>query len=137
MTGSYVRENRRGKTSHDSYPALLLHPKTTNQAQGEAYGFHLGWSGNHKIVAEKMADGRSYVQMGELLFPGEIVLDKGQYYQTPTLFASYTDQGLSVLSQQFHEYVRSHIIRQSVHDKPRPVHYNTTGMWTKNSIHKA
>ncbi|MGY0563415.1 MAG: alpha-galactosidase [Paraglaciecola chathamensis] len=123
--GSYVRENRRGKTSHDSYPALLLHPKTTNQAQGEAYGFHLGWSGNHKIVAEKMADGRSYVQMGELLFPGEIVLEKDQSYQTPTLFASYTDQGLSVLSQQFHQYVRTHIIRQSVHDKPRPVHYNT------------
>jgi alpha-galactosidase len=133
--GSYVRENRRGKTSHDSYPALLLHPKTTNQAQGEAYGFHLGWSGNHKIVAEKMADGRAYVQMGELLFPGEISLDSGQRYQSPTLFASYSNEGLSALSRQFHRYVRSHIIRQSVHDKPRPVHYNTwEGIYFKHDL---
>lgn len=133
--GSYVRENRRGKTSHDSYPALLLHPKSTNQAQGEAYGFHLGWSGNHKIVAEKMADGRAYVQMGELLFPGEISLASGQSYQSPTLFASYSDQGLSALSRQFHRYVRRHIIRQSVHDKPRPVHYNTwEGIYFKHDL---
>lgn len=123
--GSYVRENRRGRTSHDSFPGLIMRTKNTDQLQGEAYGFHLGWSGNHKIVAEKMGDGRAYVQMGELLLPGEIILQKGQSYQSPTLYASYSNQGLSSLSQQYHQYVRSHLIRQTVKNKPRPVHYNT------------
>lgn len=123
--GSYVRENRRGRTSHDSFPGLIMRTKTTDQLHGEAYGFHLGWSGNHKIIAEKMADGRAYVQMGELLLPGELKLQKGQCYESPTLYASYTGDGLSNLSQQFHSYVRNNLIRQQVRDKPRPVHYNT------------
>lgn len=123
--GSYVRENRRGRTSHDSFPGLIMRTKATDQLQGEAYGFHLGWSGNHKIVAEKMADGRAYVQMGELLLPGEITLEKGKSYTSPTLYASYTNNGLSALSQQYHQYVRKHLIRTSVKNKPRPVHYNT------------
>lgn len=123
--GSYVRENRRGRTSHDSFPGIIMRTKTTDQLQGEAYGFHLGWSGNHKIVAEKMGDGRAYVQMGELLLPGEMILDKGQSYTSPTLYASYSSKGLSGLSQQYHHYVRKHLIRQSVKNKPRPVHYNT------------
>ena len=123
--GSYVRENRRGRTSHDSFPGLIMRTKATDQLQGEAYGFHLGWSGNHKIVAEKMGDGRAFVQMGELLLPGEIVLQQGETYISPTLYASYTSQGLSALSQQYHQYVRKHLIRESVKNKPRPVHYNT------------
>ena len=123
--GSYVRENRRGRTSHDSFPGLIMRTKATDQLQGEAYGFHLGWSGNHKIVAEKMGDGRAYVQMGELLLPGEMVLQQGESYSSPTLYASYTNNGLSALSQQYHRYVRSHLIRQSVKNKARPVHYNT------------
>jgi alpha-galactosidase len=123
--GSYVRENRRGRTSHDSFPGLIMRTKVTDQLQGEAYGFHLGWSGNHKIIAEKMGDGRAYVQMGELLLPGEIILQKGESYHSPSLYASYTRQGLSGLSQQYHRYVRKHLIRPSVKSKPRPVHYNT------------
>jgi alpha-galactosidase len=123
--GSYVRENRRGRTSHDSFPGLIMHTKSTDQLQGEALGFHLGWSGNHKIVADKMGDGRAYVQMGELLLPGEVTLEKNEIYNSPTLYASYTHKGLSGLSQQYHQYVRKHLTRESVRNKPRPVHYNT------------
>lgn len=133
--GSYVRENRRGRTSHDSFPGLIMHTKATDENQGEAYGFHLGYSGNHKIVAEKMADGRACVQMGELLLPGELSLVKDESYHSPTLYASYTKNGLSELSQQFHRYVRTHLIRQSVRDKPRPVHYNTwEGIYFKHDM---
>jgi alpha-galactosidase len=63
--------------------------------------------------------------MGELLLPGEIILQKGQSYNSPTLYASYTSEGLSALSQQYHQYVRKNLIRPAVKNKPRPVHYNT------------
>ncbi|MDP5029751.1 MAG: alpha-galactosidase [Paraglaciecola sp.] len=133
--GAYARENRRGRTSHDAFPGLIMRSKATTELVGEAFGFHLGWSGNHKILAEKMADGRAYVQLGELLLPGEIQLQHGESYSSPVLYACYSDQGLSGLSQQYHRYVRQHLIRTEVKNKPRPVHYNTwEGIYFKHDM---
>ena len=123
--GSYVRENRRGKTSHDTFPGLIAYPQGTGELQGECYGYHLGASANHKLRAELMADGRSYVQFGELLFPGEVVLGEGESYTTPVLYTGFGSDGFSSLSQQFHQYIRSNILQHSAESKPRPVHYNT------------
>ncbi|HAI72962.1 MAG TPA: alpha-galactosidase, partial [Alteromonas australica] len=49
--GSYVRENRRGKTSHDTFPGLIAFPQHTGELLGECFGFHLGASANHKLRA--------------------------------------------------------------------------------------
>ena len=124
-TGSYVRENRRGRTSHDNFPGLLAHPKDTDETSGEVFGFHLGWSGNHRTVAEKLPDGRALVQMGECLLPGEIILAGGETYQTPALYAAHSTRGFSGMSQKFHHYVRNHLQSEAAKGKPRPVHYNT------------
>ena len=123
--GSYVRENRRGKTSHDTFPGLIAYPDGTNEQVGDCFGFHLGASANHKLRAEVMADGRSYVQFGELLFPGEITLNAGESYTSPVLYTGFGNQGFSSLSQQFHQFVRTSILTFNATDKPRPVHYNT------------
>lgn len=123
--GCLLRENRKGKTSHDTYPALLVQQDTTTELQGECYGFHLGWSGNHRLRAELTAEGRRYVQLGELLLPGEVSLVQGQQYQSPVLYFSYSEAGFSRLSQQFHHYVRRHLLTRAQQEKVRPVHYNT------------
>jgi len=125
FTGSYTRENRCGRTSHDSFPGLVIKGSSTNERQGEAYAFHLGWSGNHRLQSEILADGRGYVQMGELLMPGEIILGAEESYQSPDLYAGFSASGLSRLSQQFHQYVRGNIITPQAKQKPRPIHYNT------------
>lgn len=125
VTGAFARENRRGRTSHASFPGLILHQRNTTEQSGLAYGFHLGWSGNHKLVAEKLNDGRVQVQMGECLFPGEIQLEKGENYQTPWVYGSFSGAGFTALSQNFHNYVRQQVAREHVNSKPRPVHYNT------------
>lgn len=125
FSGSYVRENRRGRTSHDAFPGLILHSTHANETQGDAYGFHLGWSGNHRVVAEKNSDGRTLVQMGELFLPEELSLATGERYTTPTLYASFSATGFTTLSQQFHRFVRHNILRPTLTAKPRPVHYNT------------
>lgn len=125
MPGTYVRENMRGRTSHDSFPGLLAHPGTTQETSGDAYGFHLGWSGNHRIASERLYDGRSFVQMGERLIDGEIILGKGDSYSTPAMFASFSAYGFSGLSQNFQAFVRQNLLADRVKNKPRPVHYNT------------
>tara|TARA_R110001592_G_C13153904_1_gene748356 strand:+ start:694 stop:2832 length:2139 start_codon:yes stop_codon:yes gene_type:complete len=123
--GSFVRENRKGKTSHDNFPGLVMHNSHTHEQAGECYGFHLGWSGNHKMRAELLPEGRSYVQLGELLMPGEVVLAPQQSYQSPMLYAAYSDQGFSGLSHCFHQYVRRELLSPKLSKTPRPIHYNT------------
>ncbi|WP_282110910.1 alpha-galactosidase [Shewanella algicola] len=123
--GSFVRENRKGKTSHDNFPGMVMHNKLTHEQGGECYGFHLGWSGNHKMRAELLAEGRSYAQLGELLMPGELALAPNESYTSPTLYTAYSNQGFSGLSHHFHQFVRQSLITDKVRQKPRPVHYNT------------
>jgi len=123
--GSFLRENRKGKTSHDNFPGVLVHSHNTSEQQGECYGFHLGWSGNHRSRVELLAEGRSYLQMGELLLPGEVTLLAGESYQSPTLYASWSGEGFSALSRNFHSFVRNHLLSKAQRQKPRPVHYNT------------
>lgn len=125
FTGAFVRENRRGRTSHDNFPGLLLADKGTTQNFGDCFGFHLGWSGNHKLRLELLTDGRRYIQMGELLSPGEVTLAKDEFYETPLLYASYSAKGFNELSHQFHSFVRSQILSPPQQRKPRPVHFNT------------
>lgn len=125
VLGSFVRENRKGKTSHDAFPGLLMHNENTGEQHGECFGFHLGWSGNNKLRAELLAEGRRYVQMGELLLPGELTLEAGQSYQSPAIYCSFSSDGFSALSRNFHRYVRANLLTQAQREKIRPVHYNT------------
>ncbi|GGW81054.1 alpha-galactosidase [Alteromonas halophila] len=123
--GSYVRENRRGKTSHDTFPGFITCAPFTSELQGECYGFHLGSSGNHRTRVELMADGRAYAQLGELLLPGEVTLTSGDSYTSPVLYVGYSHAGFGHLSRQFHHYIRANVLSHTPDVKPRPVHYNT------------
>ncbi|MEO0883516.1 MAG: alpha-galactosidase, partial [Pseudomonadota bacterium] len=125
FTGSYVRENKRGRTSHDTVLALLAARQETTEHAGTCFGFHLGWSGNSRLRVDRLNDGRTFVQLGELLWPGELNLEPGETYRTPTLFTAHTEDGLSALSQKFHRHARDSVLDGRLRKKPRPIHYNT------------
>ena len=122
---TYLRENRSGRTSHFSYPAILLAATDTNESTGEVYGFHLAFSGNHRIRVDSLTDGRVLVSLGALLLPGEVRLAPGETYASPEIVAAYSGQGLSKLSRKFHDHVRTKLLSPEMRAKPRPVHYNT------------
>jgi alpha-galactosidase len=123
--GGYIRENRRGRTSHDSFPAVIMCNAATTENAGEAYGIHLAWSGNHRVRVDTLNDGSVFASMGALLFPGEIRLAAGESYNSPPILASYSAQGLSAMSRQFHIHVREKLLRPATRNRPRPVHYNS------------
>jgi len=123
--GAYVRENRSGRTSHDSFPGIVVHTEDTNESSGSAYGLHLGWSGNHQLRIEEQHTGQAYAQLGELFFPGEMSLEPGEKYCSPTLYGTSTDHGFSAISESFHGYVRASLTDKRVRHKVRPVHFNT------------
>ena len=123
--GSQVRENRHGRTSHDTFPGVIIAEPTTDESHGLAFGFHLGWSGNHRLAVETLNDGRGLVMLEALFLPGEVQLAPGESLTTPALYASVSSAGLSGLSQAFHRYLRSRPQHDRLRQKPRPVHYNS------------
>lgn len=120
----FVLENRRGRTSHEHFPALIAGTQKFGEQHGEVWGAHLGWSGNHRLKCEVKTDGRRYLQAEALYLPGEIALEEGETLHTPWLYASHSTQGLNGMSQQFHRFLRDEVIRFPG-NKPRPVHLNT------------
>ena len=123
--GQWVRENRRGRTSHDAFPGVIVTEAAATETQGLAFGFHLGWSGNHRLVVETLHDGRGVASFGALWLPGEMRLAPAASITTPPLFASVCDAGLTGLSQQFHRYLRGRPAHARLRAKPRPVHFNS------------
>lgn len=79
-TGLWMQESRRGRTSHDRSPTLVL------TSGSETLALHLGWSGNHVIAVDLLDDGRRLVHAGELFEPGEMSLVRGVPYKSPTLY---------------------------------------------------
>lgn len=120
--GSLLAENRRGRTSHESPPMLFTGKRGFDEWSGEVWGAHLAWSGNHTMLAERLADGRRYLQVGELLHPGEVVLEPGESYTTPETIAVYSPHGLNIASQAFHRSLRALPNHPST---PRPILLNT------------
>ncbi|ASK26803.1 alpha-galactosidase [Neisseria chenwenguii] len=120
--GAFVQENRHGRTSHEYWPGMVVGSEGFNQEHGRVWGLHLAWSGNHRIRADVLIDGRRHAQLENLYLPGEIVLAQGESHSTPWVYGTYSDRGLNKMSNQFHDHVRRHIVR--FRSAKRPVHLN-------------
>ena len=123
--GAYLRENRAGRTSHKTFPGLIVHTDDMTEHQGSGYGLHLGWSGNYRLRVDEFGDGRSSAQLGELFLPGEMTLAPGESYESPLLYGASSDAGFNRLSQAFHRYVRARLTDERVQGKLKPVHFNS------------
>ncbi|MEZ5871944.1 MAG: glycoside hydrolase family 36 N-terminal domain-containing protein, partial [Nitratireductor sp.] len=123
--GLTKRENRRGRTSHEAFPGMVMLSKNTSEQQGPCLGLHLGWSGNHRIILERLSTGDIQIQAGVLLFSGEAVLGPGETMETPPLYVAHSDHGLNAMSQKLHTHVRTHVLKFPQPSKPRPVTVNT------------
>lgn len=122
--GRLVRESRKGRPAHDGFPSMLAGEKGFSERSGQVWGIHLGWSGNHRLLAETLDDGTRQIQLGELLMPGEMILEKGQTYRTPPAYGCHA-VGTDALARCFHRFVRNRILPERANTVTRPVHYNT------------
>ncbi|HEY9357198.1 MAG TPA: alpha-galactosidase [Arthrobacter sp.] len=119
-TGTHLRENRKGRTGADS--AYILHAGTPGFGfgNGDVWGVHTAWSGNHQHYAERVFSGEQLLGGGELLLPGEVRLGRHDRYQGPWIYASY-GAGLDEVARRFHAHVRARTPRVSAE---RPVTLN-------------
>ncbi|AYY15317.1 alpha-galactosidase [Actinobacteria bacterium YIM 96077] len=119
--GTHVRENRRGRTGLDASLVLAAGEQGFGFRRGEVWAMHVGWSGNHRVLAERTPQGESILAGGELLLPGEVRLAPGEKYTTPWIYGAYGD-GLDEVSRRFHDHLRA---RPGHPRSPRPVTLNT------------
>lgn len=120
--GAWTAENRSGRTSHEHPPYLWVFDAHAGEATGHVWGLHTAWSGNHVAYAERLSDGRRYVQMGELFHPGEICVYPGDRFDTPDIVGVHSDDGITKASWGFHRYAKRISPRR---ERVRPVHINT------------
>lgn len=114
----------RGTSSHHHNPFVILCDKDTTEDFGNAYGVSFIYSGGFKIQMEKdQVDGIRLVcglDDEEFLWK----LAPGETFVTPEAALSYSEKGLTVLSDQFQKAYHANLIRSPWKDKKRPTLVN-------------
>lgn len=122
-TGLWARDSWEGRSGHNFTITQLALTNQTNFSSGEVWSIALGWSGNSAHYIERQYDGSQWMGAGEIFMPGEVILETGGSYQAPTLYASYSPDGLDAVAANYHRSLR----QRDRHPKtPRPL---TLNMW--------
>ena len=119
--GIRYRENRTGRTGHEHFPGLLVAVRGATNAQGEVYGFHYGWSGGHRMIAEELPDGRRQVQFGHA---SRMEAGAATAFETAPLYMVYSNDGLNGCAVAFQRHLRDRLVTWAKPNAQRPVHYN-------------
>ncbi|MDC7231884.1 MAG: alpha-galactosidase [Spirochaetales bacterium] len=116
--------SRRGVSSSDHNPFFVLAAGNTDENAGGCYGFSLVYSGSHSCRIEQSPQNQLRVQMGIQDEGFRWLLNDGEDFHTPEGVLSFSDEGLSSLSRNFHRFVQNHIVRGYWQYKERPVLIN-------------
>ena len=119
--GIRYRENRTGRTGHEHFPGLIIPCVGAKNTGGEAYAFHYGWSGGHRMIAEELPDGRRQIQWGHA---ARMETKPSTRFATAPLYLTYSRTGLNGCAVAFQRHIRDRVVSWPKPSKPRPVHYN-------------
>ena len=119
--GMRYRENRTGRTGHEHFPGLVIPCFGGTNTQGQAYAFHYGWSGGHKMIAEELPDGRRQVQWGHA---ARMETAPATLFTSAKLYVTYSGEGLNGCGVSFQRHLRDRIVTWTTPERARPVHYN-------------
>lgn len=105
--GSTIRQSRRGRPGHDAPTAIVLSEGKPRWGEGRVWAVHVAWSADVTYRIDRITDSVTQIGGGEMLRPGEIVLDPGQELAAPGVLFAHSSQGLDGLSDAFHTMMRA------------------------------
>ena len=114
----------KGATSlHNSNMLFLARPETT-EAQGEAIGAALVYSGNFtaQVHVDSHRYSRVFLGLNDVDF--QWTMAPGETFVTPEAVTVYSDAGLDGMSAQFHRVCAEHLVRGKYAKAPRPILLN-------------
>ncbi len=126
--GNYTVGSRRGASSHQYNPAVIVARPDTTEEAGGCCGMMFVYSGNFLCEAEKDQFNLTRVVMG---LGGEgfhYPLEQGEELAVPESVLAYSGQGFGELSNLFHRCIREHICRGKYSREIRPVLINSWEM---------
>ena len=121
QAGMHCRENRTGRTGHEHFPGLIVPDRGATNCKGDTHGFHYGWSGGHKMIAEELADGRRQIQFGHA---AGTEAEAGRSFHTAPLYLTFSSKGINGCARSFQRHVRKHIVKFPDQRSQRQVHFN-------------
>ena len=114
----------RGSSSSHYNPSAILCDRTATEDVGDAYGFAYVYSGDFLFEAEK--DQNNTTRLVCAIHPEDFTwkLQPGEDFWTPEILMTYSADGFARLSNNFHEFIRKHIVRGKWRDIRRPILIN-------------
>ncbi|QKE72760.1 alpha-galactosidase [Arthrobacter citreus] len=114
----------RGSSSHQHNPFIALKRKETTETQGEVYSFNFIYSSNFLANIEVDQYDTTRVLMGIHPFRFTWKLSENEHFQSPEVVMVYSENGLSGMSQTYHDLYRNHLIRGKWKNADRPILIN-------------
>lgn len=122
--GIQAIDSRRGHSSHNHNPFVVLKRPSATEQQGTVIGFSLIYSGNFRIQAEADTMDVTRITMGIHPSGFDWKLEAEESFQTPEAVMVYSDNGLNGMSRTFHKLYRKRLARGYWRDRPRPILLN-------------
>ena len=117
-------ESRRGSSSHQNNPFVIFSSKNCDEKVGSCYGAAFVYSGNFTTSMEKTQIGTTRFVMGINPENFAYTLNNGESFQAPEVIHSFSNEGFSRLSQNYHNVIRKHLFRGKYADAQRPILIN-------------
>lgn len=101
-----------GSTSHHVNPFFALVAREADECSGDVYGFNLVYSGNFKnnVEVDRLENARVMQGINDEGFRFEVKANEEFY--SPEAVMTYSREGLSKMSQNFHDHIRCNIIEK-------------------------
>ena len=125
MHGNYVIGSRRGTSSHQYNPLLILAEQTASENAGSCYGMSLMYSGNFKGEAEQDQYQQTRILLGLQDEQFSYPVEPGDSFIAPEVILTYSSEGLNRLSQNLHTCIRKHVCRGKYKEEVRPILVNS------------
>ena len=124
MHGTMEVGSRRGTSSHQHNPGVIICSPDTTEEYGDCYGMSLIYSGNFtaEIEQDQMNSVRFVCGINPESF--EYLLEPGEAFDTPQLMMTYSGSGLGRMSANFHSIIRHNLCRGKYRFARRPILIN-------------
>ena len=124
MHGTMEVGSRRGTSSHQHNPGVILCSPDATEEHGGCYGLSLIYSGSFsmEIEMDQMDSVRAVCGINPEFF--EYRLEPGEAFDTPQLMMTYSGSGLGRMSANFHSIIRHNLCRGKYRFARRPVLIN-------------
>ena len=116
--------SRRGFSSHQHNPFVVLCAHDAGEDHGNCYGASFVYSGNFAAEAEVTQADCTRMTMGIHDAQFQFELQPQEAFTAPEVMLSFSSEGLGTLSRNYHKAIRYHICRGKYKTARRPILIN-------------